>query len=186
MASSTNDILAVIMGGGHGARLHPLTQVRSKPAVPIAGKYRMIDIPISNCINSRIYRIAILTQFNSVSLHRHISRAYRFDAFHAGWVQVWAAEQTLQSADWYQGTAEAVRKQLWEIGHGRPVRSDPGGRPPVPHGLPEDGGIPLGPKGGYHSRRDPVPRHEAPRLGILKCESDGRISDSSRNPRTPP
>ncbi len=115
MALSTSEILAVIMGGGRGTRLHPLTHVRSKPAVPIAGKYRLIDIPISNCINSKIYRIAILTQFNSVSLHRHISRAYRFDAFHAGWVQIWAAEQTLQSADWYQGTADAVRKQLFEI-----------------------------------------------------------------------
>ncbi len=112
---SLNDILAVILGGGRGARLYPLTQMRSKPAVPIAGKYRLIDIPISNCINSEIFRIAILTQFNSVSLHRHISRTYNFDSFHTGWVQVWAAEQTIESADWYQGTADAVRKQLFEI-----------------------------------------------------------------------
>ena len=115
MASTTNDILAVIMGGGRGARLYPLTKMRSKPAVPIAGQYRLIDIPISNCINSEIYRVAILTQFNSVSLHRHITQTYFFDAFHPGWVQIWAAEQTLQSADWYQGTADAVRKQLFEI-----------------------------------------------------------------------
>jgi glucose-1-phosphate adenylyltransferase len=113
---SLNDILAVILGGGRGARLYPLTQMRSKPAVPIAGMYRLIDIPISNCINSEIYRIAVLTQFNSVSLNRHISGSYNFDAFHIGWVQVWAAEQTLESADWYQGTADAVRKQLFEIG----------------------------------------------------------------------
>ncbi len=112
---SLNDILAVILGGGRGARLYPLTQMRSKPAVPIAGMYRLIDIPISNCINSEIYRIAVLTQFNSVSLHRHIARSYNFDAFHTGWVQIWAAEQTLESADWYQGTADAVRKQLFEI-----------------------------------------------------------------------
>jgi len=109
---SLNDILAVVLGGGRGARLYPLTQMRSKPAVPIAGMYRLIDIPISNCINSEIYRIAVLTQFNSVSLHRHIARSYNFDAFHTGWVQIWAAEQTLESADWYQGTADAVRKQL--------------------------------------------------------------------------
>src|SRR5688572_4122481 len=110
-----NDVLAIILGGGRGARLYPLTKMRSKPAVPIAGKYRLIDIPLSNCINSEIYRIAILTQFNSVSLHRHITQTYQFDAFHTGWVQIWAAEQTLQSADWYQGTADAVRKQLFEI-----------------------------------------------------------------------
>src|SRR5574339_920236 len=112
---SLNDILAIILGGGRGARLYPLTQMRSKPAVPIAGKYRLIDIPISNCINSEIYRIAVLTQFNSVSLHRHIARTYNFDAFHTGWVQIWAAEQTLESATWYQGTADAVRKQLFQI-----------------------------------------------------------------------
>ena len=112
---TTKDVLAVILGGGRGARLYPLTSVRSKPAVPIAGKYRLIDIPISNCINSGIYRIAILTQFNSVSLHRHITNTYVFDAFHTGWVQIWAAEQTVSSADWYQGTADAVRKQLFEI-----------------------------------------------------------------------
>src|SRR5512140_3041034 len=112
---SLNDILAVILGGGRGARLYPLTQMRSKPAVPIAGKYRLIDIPISNCINSGIYRIAILSQFNSVSLHRHIARTYNFDAFHTGWVQIWAAEQTMTNADWYQGTADAIRKQIFEI-----------------------------------------------------------------------
>src|SRR5512143_619724 len=112
---SMNDVLAVIMGGGRGTRLYPLTAVRSKPAVPIAGKYRLIDIPISNCINSDIYHIAVLTQFNSVSLHRHIARTYTFDAYHTGWVQIWAAEQTVSSADWYQGTADAVRKQLFEI-----------------------------------------------------------------------
>ncbi len=110
-----DDVLAVILGGGRGARLYPLTQQRSKPAVPIAGKYRLIDIPISNCINSEIFRIAVFTQFNSVSLHRHISRTYQFDTFHTGWVQIWAAEQTTETTDWYQGTADAVRKQLFEI-----------------------------------------------------------------------
>jgi glucose-1-phosphate adenylyltransferase len=112
---SLNEVLAVVLGGGQGRRLSPLTVERAKPAVPIAGKYRLIDIPISNCINSGINRVAVLTQFNSVSLHRHIARTYVFDAFHGGWVQIWAAEQTPGSTDWYQGTADAVRKQLLEI-----------------------------------------------------------------------
>jgi glucose-1-phosphate adenylyltransferase len=112
---STSDILGVIMGGGRGSRLYPLTRDRSKPAVPIAGKYRLIDIPISNCINSGITRIDVLTQYNSVSLHRHISRTYNFDSFHRGWVEILAAEQTPYSDSWYQGTADAVRKQLLEI-----------------------------------------------------------------------
>lgn len=112
---SLDSILAVVLGGGVGRRLYPLTRQRSKPAVPIAGKYRLIDVPISNCINSSIHRIAILTQFNSVSLHRHITQTYNFDDFHQGWVQILAAEQTLRSSDWYLGTADAVRKQLFEI-----------------------------------------------------------------------
>ncbi|MCE1228441.1 MAG: glucose-1-phosphate adenylyltransferase, partial [Firmicutes bacterium] len=99
-----NSVLAVILGGGRGARLYPLTKTRAKPAVPIAGKYRLIDIPISNCINSGILRVHVLTQFNSVSLHRHITTTYNFDAFHTGWVHVLAAEQTLDSGEWYQGT----------------------------------------------------------------------------------
>ena len=113
---SINDILAVIMGGGRGSRLYPLTRDRAKPAVPIGGKYRLIDIPISNCINSGIHNIAVLTQYNSVSLHRHITQSYNFDSFHRGYVQIWAAEQSLRHDDaWYQGTADAVRKQLFEI-----------------------------------------------------------------------
>jgi glucose-1-phosphate adenylyltransferase len=112
---STNDILAIILGGGVGRRLYPLTKQRSKPAVPIAGKYRLIDVPLSNCINSNLNRIAVLTQFNSVSLHRHITQTYNFDIFQQGWVQILAAEQTPRSTDWYQGTADAVRKQLFEI-----------------------------------------------------------------------
>lgn len=110
-----DDVLAVILGGGRGARLYPLTKERSKPAVPFAGKYRLIDVPISNCINSDIYKIAVLTQFNSVSLHRHINATYNFDSFHQGYVQIWAAEQTMRQTEWYQGTADAVRKQLLEI-----------------------------------------------------------------------
>lgn len=113
--ASMNDVLAIILGGGVGKRLFPLTKQRAKPAVPIAGKYRLIDVPISNCINSQINRIAVLTQFNSVSLHRHITQTYTFDDFHRGWVQILAAEQTPRSTDWYQGTADAVRKQLFEV-----------------------------------------------------------------------
>lgn len=109
------EVLGLIMGGGRGARLYPLTKLRAKPAVPLAGKYRLIDIPISNCLHAGIDKIAILTQYNSVSLHRHIQRTYARDMFSEGWVQILAAEQTPQSAGWYQGTADAVRKQCLEI-----------------------------------------------------------------------
>ena len=105
-------ILSLILGGGRGTRLYPLTMLRSKPAVPIAGKYRLIDIPISNCINSGLNRIYVLTQFLSVSLHRHIANTYKFDPFGRGFVEVLAAQQTNEAADWYQGTADAVRQQI--------------------------------------------------------------------------
>src|SRR5512138_894523 len=107
-----NDILAVVLGGGRGTRLYPLTKYRSKPAVPLAAKYRLIDIPLSNCINSGLNRIYVLTQFNSVSLHRHIRSTYTFDVFDRGFVEILAAQQTLAKADWYQGTADAVRQNL--------------------------------------------------------------------------
>jgi glucose-1-phosphate adenylyltransferase len=106
------NVLSLILGGGRGTRLYPLTQLRSKPAVPIAGKYRLIDIPISNCINSGCNRIYVLTQFLSVSLHRHIANTYKFDPFDKGFVEVLAAQQTNDSTDWYQGTADAVRQQI--------------------------------------------------------------------------
>jgi glucose-1-phosphate adenylyltransferase len=109
------DVLGVILGGGVGSRLYPLTSERAKPAVPLAGKYRLIDIPMSNCLHAGIEKIAILTQFNSVSLHRHIWNTYHRDQFTSGWVQILAAEQTFENKDWYQGTADAVRKQLVEI-----------------------------------------------------------------------
>ena len=108
-------VLCLVLGGGRGERLYPLTMERAKPAVPFGGKYRLVDIPLSNCLNSGVQRIAVLTQFNSVSLHRHISQTYHFDFFHDGWVQILAAEQTFSSDDWYQGTADAVRKQMFEI-----------------------------------------------------------------------
>jgi len=106
------DAIAVILGGGQGTRLYPLTKYRAKPAVPIAGKFRLIDLPISNCLHSDVDRIFILTQFNSTSLNRHIVQTYRFDAFSSGYVQILAAQQTLDNMDWYQGTADAVRQNL--------------------------------------------------------------------------
>ena len=105
-------MLCVILGGGAGTRLFPLTKDRAKPAVPLAGKYRIVDIPISNCLNSGLKRIFLLTQFNSASLHRHISQSYKFDHFSGGFVEILAAEQTLTDTSWYQGTADAVRKNL--------------------------------------------------------------------------
>jgi glucose-1-phosphate adenylyltransferase len=109
---NTSNVLSVIMGGGQGTRLFPLTKERAKPAVPLAGKYRLVDIPISNCINSGLRRIYLLTQFNSASLHRHISQSYKFDHFSGGFVEILAAEQTFADTSWYQGTADAVRKNL--------------------------------------------------------------------------
>ena len=105
-----NDVLTLILGGGRGTRLFPLTHMRSKPAVPLAGKYRLIDIPISNCLHAGLKRILVLTQFNSASLNRHIAQTYRLDMFSEGFVEVLAAEQTPDSSAWYQGTADAVRQ----------------------------------------------------------------------------
>jgi glucose-1-phosphate adenylyltransferase len=107
-----SQVICIIMGGGRGTRLYPLTKGRCKPAVPLAGKYRIVDIPISNCLNSGLNRIYLLTQFNTASLHRHIRESYKFDAFGGGFVDILAAEQTEQTSDWYQGTADCVRKNL--------------------------------------------------------------------------
>ena len=183
---SYNDILAVILGGGQGKRLYPLTLMRSKPAVPIAGKYRLIDIPISNCINSDIYRIAVLTQFNSVSLHRHITNTYNFDSFHTGWVQIWAAEQTMERMEWYQGTADAVRKQLFEIQSSRSkyvliLAGDHLYR--MDYSLMAD----------FHWENNaditvavqPIPRSEASRFGLLKRDQKGEIVDFAEKPKDP-
>jgi glucose-1-phosphate adenylyltransferase len=105
-----NEVLAIILGGGQGTRLFPLTQLRSKPAVPIGGQYRLIDIPISNCLHADIRRIFVLTQFNSASLNRHVGQTYRMDLFNQGFVEILAAEQTPDNPNWYQGTADAVRQ----------------------------------------------------------------------------
>ncbi len=182
--SSLDNILGIILGGGRGARLYPLTKLRSKPAVPMAGKYRLIDIPISNCINSGIFRIAVLTQFNSVSLHRHIANTYNFDVFHTGWVQIWAAEQTMQTTDWYQGTADAVRKQLFEIKSTR-----------ASHVLILAGDhlyrMDYAAIANFHWQNDaditvavqPVPSSEAGRLGLLKRDADCRIVRFAEKPK---
>jgi glucose-1-phosphate adenylyltransferase len=109
---NTRNVLCVILGGGQGTRLFPLTKDRAKPAVPLAGKYRLVDIPISNCINSGFRRVYVLTMFNSASLHSHISRTYKFDQFTTGFVEILAAQQTPTNTSWYEGTADAVRKNL--------------------------------------------------------------------------
>lgn len=111
----SSSVIAVILGGGAGSRLYPLTSTRSKPAVPIGGKYRLVDIPISNCINSNINRMFVLTQYNSASLNKHIKNAYQFSAFSSGFVDILAAEQTPDSLGWFQGTADAVRQSLKHI-----------------------------------------------------------------------
>jgi glucose-1-phosphate adenylyltransferase len=183
---STKDILAVIMGGGQGTRLYPLTKVRAKPAVPIGGKYRLIDIPISNCINSNIDRIALLTQFNSVSLHRHITGTYNFDPFHRGWVQIWAAEQTILNDTWYQGTADAVRQQMFEIhstgaeytlilagDHLYRMNYELMAEHMWDHG------------GDISIALQPVSLQDAPRLGILKKGPDQQVTDFVEKPEDP-
>jgi len=181
---SLKDVLAVILGGGQGKRLFPLTLMRSKPAVPIAGKYRLIDIPISNCINSNIYKIAVLTQFNSVSLHKHITGTYNFDSFHTGWVQIWAAEQTMERMEWYQGTADAVRKQLFEIQSSRAkyvliLAGD--------HLYRMD----YSKMAQYHWENNadvtvavqPIERSSASRFGLLKKNEAGEIIDFAEKPK---
>lgn len=177
------DVLGLIMGGGRGTRLYPLTKKRSKPAVPLAGKYRLIDIPISNCLHASIDKIAILTQFNSVSLHRHIFRTYRRDMFTDGWVQIWAAEQTPRSTGWYQGTADAVRQQLVEIKNSGTeyvlilagdhlYRMDY--REFVQYHVDTQADITLAVQ--------PVDAQEAPGLGILKRSPDGEIISFTEKP----
>ncbi len=183
MISYMKDILAVIMGGGAGKRLYPLTKLRAKPAVPLAGYYRLIDIPMSNCINSGINRIYVLTQFNSVSLHRHVVRTYQFDSFSGGWVRILAAQQTPASQAWYQGTADALRQQLFQL----QVRN--------PRDILILGGDHLYRMdyslfAQFHSVHEaditiaaqPVSAHDATRMGILKADGDNRIMDFVEKP----
>lgn len=184
--SPIDNLLAVILGGGRGTRLFPLTQMRSKPAVPIAGQYRLIDIPISNCINSGIFKISVLTQFNSVSLHRHISDTYHFDSFHTGWVQIWAAEQRADVNDWYQGTADAVRKQLSEIitAHTDYVLILSGDHL-YRCNYAEMLDFHIKHKADVTIATQPVLKDEAGRFGILKRDENCKITSFSEKPKDP-
>lgn len=179
-------VICLILGGGRGTRLFPLTKSRSKPAVPIAGKYRLIDIPISNCIHSGLSRIFVLTQFNSVSLHRHIANTYKFDPFGGGFVEILAAQQTMQHETWYQGTADAVRRnipyftedrydlvlilsgdQLYRMNFQDMIRTH------------------------LESRAEatiaalPVGEEEARSCGVMRIDDSGRVTDFEEKPKTP-
>jgi glucose-1-phosphate adenylyltransferase len=178
-------VLSLILGGGRGTRLYPLTAMRSKPAVPVAGKYRLIDIPISNCINSGFKRIYVLTQFLSVSLHRHIANTYKFDPFDQGYVEILAAQQTNEAADWYQGTADAVRQQL------RTVREDPCSDVLV---LSGDQLYRMDFRELLRTHREsgadatlavlPVPRSRAGGFGLVRLDEAGRIEGFVEKPQT--
>ena len=175
--------VAVILGGGRGSRLFPLTRDRSKPAVPIGGKYRLIDIPISNCINDGIRRILLLTQYNSESLNRHVAQTYRFDRFTHGFVSILAAEQTEESKEWFQGTADAVRQSLRYIRSLNPdlvliLSGDQLYRMDfqafAEHHMRTGSEISIATK--------PVTTEEAPNLGIMKVGSDGIVTEFSEKP----
>ena len=181
-----NNVISLVLGGGRGTRLYPLTQFRAKPAVPLAGKYRLIDIPLSNCIHSGLNRIYVLTQFLSVSLHRHIRQTYRFDAFSGGFVELLAAQQTMESGvDWYQGTADAVRKnrryldqpdvalvlilsgdQLYRMDFREMVRTD------------NESGAEV------TIAALPVRREAARGLGVMRMDENGRVVGFLEKPQT--
>lgn len=179
------DVLAIILGGGRGARLYPLTTERSKPAVPLAGKYRLIDIPMSSCLHAGIEKIAILTQFNSVSLHRHIYSTYVRDVFTPGWVQILAAEQTPRSENWYQGTADAVRKQLIEIKNaGSKYTLILAGDHLYRMDYEKFVQFHVDSEADVSIAVQPVGRDGASALGILKLEPDGKIVHFTEKPQT--
>jgi glucose-1-phosphate adenylyltransferase len=184
---SNGNVIAVILGGGRGTRLFPLTRDRAKPSVPIAGKFRLVDIPISNCLHSGLDRIYVLTQFNSASLNRHIAQAYRFDSYRRGFVQILAAQQTLLDDAWYQGTADAVK-------HNQPYILNPR--------FPDEYVLILA--GDHLYRMDyrkmlavhtesnaditvsviPVKKEVTSGLGILQADANGRITDFVEKPQT--
>lgn len=180
-----SNVTCFILGGGKGTRLFPLTQFRSKPAVPLAGKYRLIDIPISNCINSGMNRIYLLTQFNSVSLHRHIRQTYRFDRFDGGFVEILAAQQTMEGMEWYQGTADAVRKNVRFLQ-----------QPGIDYALILSGDQLY--RMNYHEMLQthieqkadvtigalPVTRQQAKGFGIMRLDDDGRVRGFLEKPQT--
>ncbi|QDT61659.1 Glucose-1-phosphate adenylyltransferase [Stieleria bergensis] len=182
----SRNTIALILGGGRGTRLFPLTKIRAKPAVPLAAKYRLIDIPISNCINSGLRRAFVLTQFMSVSLHRHLRQAYTFDSFSGGFVELLAAQQTMDSGtDWYQGTADAVRKNLRYID-----------QPEIEHVLILSGDqlyrMDFRDMMQTHIDADadatiagiPVDRKDASALGIMQLDDSGRVTGFVEKPQT--
>jgi glucose-1-phosphate adenylyltransferase len=184
MAGKRPNILAVILGGGAGTRLFPLTLMRSKPAVPLGGKYRLVDIPISNCINSDILRIFVLTQYNSASLNRHIAQTYRFSQFSNGFVDILAAEQTPHNPSWFQGTADAVRQVLphirdWGIDTLLILSGDHLYRMDYRKFIARH----------FETNADvtisvvPFPREEAEDFGLLKVEPTGRVVEFSEKPK---
>ncbi len=180
-----NKILSLILGGGRGTRLYPLTKTRSKPAVPVGAKYRLIDIPISNCINSGLREIFVLTQFLSASLHRHIANAYKFDIFSRGFVEILAAEQSYEKEDWYQGTADAVRQNM------RYFQDDSYDDVLV---LSGDQLYRMDFRDLIRTHREtdadltlamiPVPRDHVAGFGIMRVDENGRISAFTEKPKT--
>jgi len=177
-------VIAIILGGGKGTRLYPLTKDRAKPAVPFAGKYRLVDIPISNCINSGYKQIYVLTQFNSASLHNHISNTYIFDTFSHGFVEILAAEQTLNDNSWYQGTADAVRKNLkhfrdQEADYYIILSGDQLYRMDFEKMLERH----IASKAEITIAGKPISRKEATGLGIIKADEKGMICDFWEKPK---
>lgn len=185
--STDRSVLSLILGGGKGTRLYPLTKLRAKPAVPVAGKYRLIDIPISNCLNSGLNRIYVLTQFLSVSLHRHIANTYKFDMFNRGFVEVLAAMQTYEASDWYQGTADAVRQnalyvknegcqdvlilsgdQLYRMDYRQIIKTH------------RDSGADA------TIAAIPVREDQTPGFGLMRMDDTGRVSSFVEKPKTEP
>lgn len=182
--SDYNNVVAVILGGGAGSRLFPLTQFRSKPAVPLGGKYRLIDVPVSNCINSGVTQIFVLTQYNSASLNRHISRTYRFSSFSSGFVEILAAEQRADSPQWFQGTADAVRQIIphlrdWNVNTLLILSGDHLYRMDYRKFLQRH----------FETNADltvsviPSKREEAEEFGLLKTDTDGRIIEFKEKPK---
>ncbi|ACB52006.1 glucose-1-phosphate adenylyltransferase [Crocosphaera subtropica ATCC 51142] len=179
-----NNVLSIILGGGAGTRLYPLTKTRAKPAVPLAGKHRLIDIPISNCINSNLLKIYVLTQFNSASLNQHISRSYNFSGFQQGFVEILAAQQTPENMNWFQGTADAVRQYLWLFDRAEAdeylilsgdhlYRMDY--RDFIQHHRKTNADITLSVL--------PVDEKQASSFGLMKIDNTGRIIDFQEKPK---
>src|SRR5687768_17403159 len=180
------DVVTAVLGGGQGSRLWPLTKTRAKPAVPVGGRFRLIDVPISNSLHAGVDRIYVITQFNSESLHRHIAQTYRFDIFSGGYVHILAAEQTVTNRDWYQGTADAVRRNLDRLNDQRPADIL----------ILSGDQLYLMNRSAFleHHRRSradltvafkPVPREQSSAFGIMRVDKDGRICEFVEKPKDP-